>query len=438
MAKILVKDSVEASIGLSKSDLSQGKPVTTFPSVASEASNQVPSYLGRVATTDSSEGNVICPLCGSLVTQLTIEKWNMSVDELRHVEELLEHGTFLEMLKFGELASRHLNPDLLSTDLQVQQSLSALSQKAQKLLTEQQSHLKAVTEGQQALLKSVTDSERADKLDVRKEALQEQTRIVEDYQKKILDLSKQMKDTADQRLAETKAFTDAIGDIREKLVGVGVGRIEEASLTKELKSASPRDYFVTRQSTKGRADIVAEVMVDGKVAGKVVISSKADNNWSEEFREQLKKNLEQERTRWGILVTKSFPSDALNDKAYLDDEQLLLVKFEYAAVAYLGMRESIIRWHEAEARFTEVEKRIQREKSVLQALRGWVSGDKFAEMASRIDAARRLSKETEDLLEDWESYNKTKATKIHQAQQKLRVALGDCDGLLADLRTRLD
>src|SRR5439155_13847047 len=113
-------------------------------------------------------------------------------------------------------------------------------------------------------------------------------------------------------------------------------------------------------------------MVDGKVAGKVVISTKADNNWSEEFREQLKKNLEQERTRWGILVTKSFPSDALNDKAYLDDEQLLLVKFEYAAVAYLGVRESVIRWYEAEARFTEVEKRIQREKSVLQALRGWV------------------------------------------------------------------
>jgi len=371
--------------------------------------------------------STLCPLCGSVVAQTTVGRWNINAEEAEHIRALLRSGTFAETLRIGEIAARHLNPDILSTDVQVQQSLAALSKKAEVLLREQQTYVK-----------TIADSERVDKNDARAGSLQEQKQIVESYQKQILELHQQMNTVATRQFAETQKFTEAVLAIREKLVGTGIGPIEEAALAKELKSACPYDNFVTRQATKGKADIVAEVVVKGQVIGKVVVSSKADNDWSEEFREQLRKNLMQERTRWGILVTKAFPSDALNDRAYLDAEQFLLVKFPYAAVAYLGVREAVVHWHEAETRLTEVENRVKHETSVLQALGEWVRGEKFAEFTSKIDVARKFSKETEDLIEEWENYNKTKAQKIHQMQKKLRDALGDCDGLLNDLRGRLN
>ncbi len=168
-----------------------------------------------------------------------------------------------------------------------------------------------------------------------------------------------------------------------------------------------------------------------------MVSSKAEEKWSNEFLEQLHKNLEQERTRWGILVTKSFPADALNDRAYLDDKGFLLVKFDYAPVAYLGMREAVILWNEAQVRLIETENRAKHEKSFLQALREWVSGEKFSQFTSKIDEARSLSKDTDDIIDNLEAYSKRQAQKVHQMQQKLRLTLGDCDSLLDDLRSRL-
>jgi hypothetical protein len=226
-------------------------------------------------------------------------------------------------------------------------------------------------------------------------------------------------------------------EIQKKLVGPGIGRVEETSLIKELKSACPQDNFSNVKATKGGADIVAEVVEEGRTVGKIVVSSKADEKWSGEFLTQLAKNLEQERTRWGILVTKSFPAQALNERAYLNDKGNLLVKFEYSQVAYLGLRQAVIHWNEGQLRLIEVENRVKHENSILQALREWVSGEKFSLFTSKIDEARSLSKDTDGIIDDLESYSKRQAQKVHQMQQKLRLTMGDCDSLLADLRSRL-
>jgi hypothetical protein len=48
-------------------------------------------------------------------------------------------------------------------------------------------------------------------------------------------------------------------------------------------------------------------------------------------------------SRFGILVTKAFPREVLSSKAYpvdVDDGRtIILVKPEYASLAYFGMRE---------------------------------------------------------------------------------------------------
>lgn len=375
----------------------------------------------------SASSESICPICGNLTSSNVLHKWGIDHDDLEYIKKLLEDGSFLSTLRLGELASKHLDPDRLTTDVQVRQSLETLSRKAEELLKRQREHIEKITE-----------LEREDKKGLREEAFKEQKQIIEDYQKKLVDLQQQAKEITDRHFAETQQFTNAVRDIREKIVGPGIGSLEETSLAKELKSACPHDDFSNVKASKGGADIVAEVREGEQSIGKVVVSSKADDKWKNEFREQLRKNLEQERTRWGILVTKSFPSDALNDKAYLDDEGMLLVKFDYAPVAYLGMRQAVIHWHEAQTRLIEAENRIKHEKSILQAMREWVSGEKFSEFTDKIDDARKFSKETDDTIDDWESYSKRQSKKVHQMQQKLRLSLGDCDGLLDDLRTRFN
>ena len=121
----------------------------------------------------------------------------------------------------------------------------------------------------------------------------------------------------------------------------------------------------------------------------------------------------------------------------MDDKGILLVKFDYAQVAYLGMRQAVIHWNQAEARLAETEKRIKHETTILQALREWVSGEKFVQFTAKIDEARGLSKDTDDIIDNLENYSKRQAQKVHQMQQNLRLTLGDCDTLLDDLKSRL-
>ncbi len=64
---------------------------------------------------------------------------------------------------------------------------------------------------------------------------------------------------------------------------------------------------------------------------KVVVSVKYDNKWEGSFIDQTKRNMEQEGAAWGILVSTSFPHDALNDKVYLHRSGIIVAKPDHAA-----------------------------------------------------------------------------------------------------------
>lgn len=85
----------------------------------------------------------------------------------------------------------------------------------------------------------------------------------------------------------------------------------------------------------------------------------------------------------------------------------------------------------------ETEERVKHEQSILQAMRGWVAGEKFSQFTSKIAEAKRLSNETDDTLESLETLSKRQTGKAPEMQQKLRAVVGDCDSLLADLKDRL-
>src|SRR6266851_4380504 len=145
----------------------------------------------------------------------------METAEVEHVRKLLQDGSFIGIVKIGELASKQLNPERLSVDYQVQNSLQVLSKRAEELLRRQGEHLEKITEfarqekaellkGQSEQLEKITELERQDKRDVREEAVQEQHRILEDYQKKLVELQGQIKETTERHFVETQKLTTAV------------------------------------------------------------------------------------------------------------------------------------------------------------------------------------------------------------------------------------
>ena len=90
-------------------------------------------------------------------------------------------------------------------------------------------------------------------------------------------------------------------DIKIRLEGVGVGKIGEKIIVKELKAAFPSDNFTDEKASKGETDVISTVIESGKEQGKIAISCKYDVKWSASFLTQLTKNMNSERTSFGIL-----------------------------------------------------------------------------------------------------------------------------------------
>lgn len=49
------------------------------------------------------------------------------------------------------------------------------------------------------------------------------------------------------------------------------------------------------------------------------------------------------------------------------------------------------------------EKRVKHDTTILQALREWVSGEKFVQFTTKIDEAKSLSKDTDDIIDNREN-----------------------------------
>jgi hypothetical protein len=116
-----------------------------------------------------------------------------------------------------------------------------------------------------------------------------------------------------------------------------VGKIQEVALPKRFKTVASTDEFTLEKSTRGGEDVLAKVKEDNVEIGKIVVESKYVKSWNNSFMEQIKDYMKRESTAFGIIVTTAMPDDTLNYTAMIDD--ILVVKAEYAELAYLFMRE---------------------------------------------------------------------------------------------------
>jgi len=150
----------------------------------------------------------------------------------------------------------------------------------------------------------------------------------------------------ESRSREFSYLGKTVEEIKERLFGSSIGTAQETITLLDMKRACPFDSFSEEMSTKHGTDIVAYVRENGKYLGKISISVKRQKRWSSEFIIQLEKNIKDDNSSWGLLVTSVFPSEALNENIWTVFDStgrlILMVKPGFTPVAYYAIRQIII------------------------------------------------------------------------------------------------
>ena len=199
-----------------------------------------------------------------------------------------------------------------------------------------------------------------------------------------------------------------IESVNQKLDGTAIGKIGEIITIKDLKAVVSSDEFSEENAVKGGTDILATVKENSEAVGKIAISVKYDLAWKSEFITQLNKNMKQEGTNFGILVTKDFPREALSDKAYIKETRvggmILVVKPEYVSVAYPGYRLAVIAEQDAKTTIKNMQEQLEKHQTINKAVMDWISGEGFLTATRNIDNAIENSNKTTGMLNNIEKY----------------------------------
>jgi len=163
------------------------------------------------------------------------------------------------------------------------------------------------------------------------------------------------------RTKEFSYLANTMNEVRDRLFGVSIGSVQEKISALYLKQSCPNDHFSEEMADKHGTDIVASVMENGlwyiddvpvytMCVGKISISIKKQKKWHSNFLDQLEKNIQSDKTRWGLLVTAAFPNEALNENIWTartaTDRLVLIVKPAFAPVAYFAIRQMVVYEHE--------------------------------------------------------------------------------------------
>jgi hypothetical protein len=339
-----------------------------------------------------------CPFCSSSVSESALGKLGLTREELTKLAEHARDQTFGKVIRLAEILIHKIEPDRLNPELFMKNTLAEI-------------------------LQAVANQDSASKT-----ILHEMMKMVGSQ-------------NADFQRMVNEIFDD-FRDVKQKILGPGIGKVGENISIKEFKAVMPSDDFSDHKADSHGTDILAYVTEDGQVVGKVAISVKYSTNWEKGYLRQVQKNMEQECTRFAILVTRSLPADSLNDKVQLKATSnggvIILAKPEYAPVTYCGLRLAVISSHEAELASRNVQCRVQEQNRIFKALTDWLTGEKFKLSIASMEQITNLSRETDTVTENLLTYNQRTINGIQKIQKELRQSLSQIEGSLLDLRSQLE
>jgi vacuolar-type H+-ATPase subunit H len=122
-----------------------------------------------------------------------------------------------------------------------------------------------------------------DKVQIVKDYEQKYKPVMEALQKEVVHATRATEKLEKENQIKYSELNESIKEIREKIVGVGIGNISEIATIRDLKEVVPTDSFSEARASKDGSDIVATVKEKGTVCGVVTISNKCTQHvrvWS--------------------------------------------------------------------------------------------------------------------------------------------------------------
>ena len=244
------------------------------------------------------------------------------------------------------------------------------AEQARTAAAEQVAHLKA--EQQAAVEKRVAEA-------------------LETAQKQKEDLQRE-KDTAIlAEKAKVLKLTSDLQDMQRKLEGKTANELGEGSeidLFEQLKDAFGGDRIWRVGKGVNGADVIHEVIHNGKVCGKIVYDAKNRNAWQNEFVIKLRADKIAQGADHAILFSNKFPKD----KAQVHYQDGVIVALPARVVAIVQvLRDQVLRMHQL-----RVSKEGREQKSV--ELYAFITSEHCKQLLDQVDAqaGRMLELETKE------------------------------------------
>jgi len=221
--------------------------------------------------------------------------------------------------------------------------------------------------------------------------------------------------------------------------GTGKGEIAEMLISETFRQLFPKDEFDTKNAAKGGSDLVAKVFDRKTEVGKITISIKNTKTWKHEYLEQIERNMEQDSTKVGILVTSKLPKKANPTGELIHNNGVLycLVHPDHVKSLYVGLRQVVIHMHETKQYITTKEQELMRIGHISKALAQWISGDEFKEIQGILDEIRKDSSETTELHQKIQNQMMRDIKKANDKQSSIQQHVLNQRSLLSRLKNLL-
>jgi len=178
---------------------------------------------------------------------------------------------------------------------------------------------------------------------------------------------------------EAQALRQKLEDLTRKLEGKSAHELGEGSeidLFEELRDAFQADRIQRVPKGVNGADVIHEVVHNGRVCGKIIYDAKNRDSWQNGFATKLKADKLAQAADHAILSSNKFPKD--KSQVHTQDGVIVANPARVLAIAEI-LREQIVRMHELRA-----SKEAREEKTV--ALYAFVTSDHFKQLVEQVEA----------------------------------------------------
>jgi hypothetical protein len=229
------------------------------------------------------------------------------------------------------------------------------------------------------------------------------------------------------------------GTLNSIVGGTGKGEIAEMLISETFRQFFPQDEFDTKDAAKGGSDLVAKVFDRKTEVGKITISIKNTKTWKHEYLEQIERNMEQDSTKVGILVTNKLPKKANPTGELIHNNGVLycLVHPDHVKSLYVGLRQVVIHMHETKQYITTKEQELMRIGHISKALAQWISGDEFKEIQQTLKEISEESNDTIQLLQKTQTSIIGSFKKANDKQSRIQQHVLNQTSLLSGLKNLL-